>query len=51
MIMHGDAEWLGNVDDRFRHADVGLRGRRVPRRMIVHEHSEVATFFNLLAFL
>ena len=51
VIMHGDTERLGNVDDRFRHADIGLRRRRVAGRVIVHEHSEAAMFFTLLAFL
>lgn len=37
VIMHGDAERLGDVYDRFRHLDVGLRRCRVAGGMIVHQ--------------
>lgn len=29
MIMHGNPQWLGDVDDCFRHLDVGLRRRGI----------------------
>jgi hypothetical protein len=29
VVVHGDAERLCDVDDRFRHLDVGLRGRGI----------------------
>ena len=35
VVVHGNAQRLGHVDDRLRHLDVGARRRRVARRMIV----------------
>lgn len=29
VIVHGDPQRLGDVDDRFRHLDIGLRGRGI----------------------
>ena len=37
VVVHRDAERFCDVDDRLRHLDVGLRGRRIARRMIVHQ--------------
>jgi hypothetical protein len=37
VVVHGDAERRGDVDDRFRHLDVGLRRRRIAGRVVVHE--------------
>ncbi len=37
MIMDGDAEWAGRVDDQLGHLDIGARRRRIARRVIVHE--------------
>jgi hypothetical protein len=34
VIMHGDAERLCDLDNRFRHLDVGLRRRRVAGGMV-----------------
>jgi len=37
VVVHGDAERGGDVDDRFRHLDVGLRRRRIAGGMVVHQ--------------
>ena len=37
VVVHGNAERRGDVDDRFRHLDIGLRGRRIAGGMVVHE--------------
>jgi hypothetical protein len=36
VVVHGNAERLRHLDDRLRHLDVGTRGGRVARRVIVH---------------
>ena len=37
VVVHGDAERLGDVGDRFRHLDVGLRRRGIARGVGVRE--------------
>ena len=37
VVVHGDAEWRRDVDDRLRHLDVGLRWRRIAAWMIVDQ--------------
>ena len=37
VVVHGNAERLGNVNDRLRHLDVGVARRRVAGRVIVHQ--------------
>ena len=37
VIVHGDAERLGDVDDRLGHLDVGLRRRGIARGVGVRE--------------
>ena len=37
MVVHGDAELFSRRHDLAGHLDVGLRGRRVARGMIVHQ--------------
>jgi hypothetical protein len=37
VVVHGDAEGPGHVDDGLRHLDVGARGRRIAGGMIVHQ--------------
>jgi hypothetical protein len=37
VVVHGDAERPGHVDDGLRHLDVGARGRWIAGGMIVHE--------------
>ena len=39
VVVHRDAERLGDVDDLLRHLDVGARGRRIAGRVIVHQAS------------
>ena len=36
VVVHLDAERLGDLDDRLRHLHVGARGRRVARGVVVH---------------
>lgn len=37
VVVHRDAERLGDIHDRLRHLDVAARRRRIARRMIVRE--------------
>lgn len=37
VIVHGDAERAGDVDDGFGHLDIGAGWRRVAGRMVVHQ--------------
>jgi len=39
VIVDGEAERRGDVDDRPRHLDVGLRGRRIAGGVVVHQHT------------
>jgi hypothetical protein len=39
VIVELDAEHLGDLRDLLRQVDVGARGRRIARRMIVHQSS------------
>ena len=34
VVVHRDAERLGDIDDRLGHLDVGARGRRIARGVI-----------------
>lgn len=37
VVVHRYSKWIGDADDRLRHLDVGLRGRRIAAGMVVHE--------------
>ena len=37
VVVHGDAERGGDVDDGLGHLDIGLRGRRIAGGMVVHQ--------------
>jgi hypothetical protein len=37
VVVHGNAERGCDIDDRFRHLDVGLRRRRIAARVMVHQ--------------
>ena len=37
VVVHRNAERLGDLDDILGHLDIGLRGRRIARRMVVHQ--------------
>jgi hypothetical protein len=37
VVVHGNAKRCGDIDDRFRHPDIGLRWRGIARRVIVHQ--------------
>jgi hypothetical protein len=37
VVVHGNAEWGGDLDDRLGHVDVGLRGCRVAGGMVVYQ--------------
>lgn len=43
VVMHGDAERLCDRDDLLRHLHIGVRRRRVARRMIVQKRIGVLT--------
>jgi len=51
VVVHGNAEQRGNVDDRPGHPDVGLRRRRVAGGVIVHEASTSNITLNTRCFL
>jgi hypothetical protein len=40
VVVHGDAERSGHVDDGLGHLDVRARGRRIAGRMIVQQQTE-----------
>jgi hypothetical protein len=50
VVVHGNAERGGDIDDRLRHLDVGLRRRGITARMVVHQQtqSEIALENNSL---
>jgi hypothetical protein len=50
VIVHGDAERTGDVDDRFCHLDVRLRRRRIAGGMIVHQLTMPSIALILLVF-
>jgi hypothetical protein len=37
VVVHGDAERSGHIDDGLGHLDVGARGRGIAGGMIVHQ--------------
>jgi len=37
VVVHGNAERGGDLDDRFGHMDIGLRRRRIARGVVVHD--------------
>lgn len=39
VVVHGDAERRGDVDDRLGHLNVGLRRRRIAGGMVVEQSS------------
>ena len=39
VIVHGNAKGRGDIDDRARHVDIGLRRRGIAGGMIVHQHT------------
>ena len=41
MVMEGDAEGLGRLLDRAGHVDIGARGGRIARRMVVENHERI----------
>jgi hypothetical protein len=51
VVVHGNTEWLGDIEDRLRHLDVRARRRRVARRMIVQDtfcQVTILILFNVL---
>ena len=40
VVVHGNAERGGDVDDRLRHLDIGLRRRRIAGGMVVQDALE-----------
>ena len=51
VVVHGNAERGGDLDDRFRHMDIGLRGRRVAGGVVVQETTAVAIMLTTLRLL
>jgi hypothetical protein len=41
VVVHGNAERTGDIDDRAGHLDIGLRRRRIAGGVVVHD---AATF-------
>jgi hypothetical protein len=41
VVVHGDAERRGDVDDRLGHLDIGLRWRRIAARMMHQDYCAV----------
>ncbi len=41
VVVHGDAERRGDVDDGLGHVDVGLRGRGIAARVIMQESAMI----------
>src|SRR5439155_7037171 len=50
VIVQGDAERAGDVDDRFCHLDIRLRWRRIAGRVVVHETTIAAIGLSTLSF-
>lgn len=50
VIVHGNPQRLCDVDDRFGHLDVGLRGRGIAGGMVVHEPAASIIYLSLLLF-
>ncbi len=50
VVVHGDAERGGDVDDRFGHLDVGLRRRRIAGGVVVHQTTRLAIAMIPLGF-
>ena len=38
MVVHRNAQWPRDLDDRPRHVDVGARGGGIARGMVVHQN-------------
>src|SRR5262249_18035916 len=38
MVVHGNAQWPRDLDDRPRHVDVGARGSGIAGGMVVHQN-------------
>ncbi len=50
VVVHGNAERGGDLDDRLGHVDIGLRGRRIAGGVIVHQATIDATAMISLVF-
>ena len=50
VVVHGNAERARDADDRLRHLDIGLRGRGIAGRMVVHQIIARATRLMLFDF-
>ena len=42
VVVDGNAERGGDIDDRFRHLDIGLRGRRIAGGVVMHHALEIS---------
>lgn len=50
VVVHRNAERGGDVDDRFRHLDIRLRGRRIAGRVVVHQPTNSLIILNIRCF-
>jgi hypothetical protein len=50
VVVHGNTERGGDVDDRLGHLDVGLRRRRIAGRVVVQQPTSQAIAVRSLAF-
>src|SRR3954468_2119122 len=48
VVVHGDAERGGDLDDRLGHVDIGLRGCGIAGGVVVHKSSAAAIQLDLL---
>jgi len=48
VVVHGNAERRCDIDDRFRHLDVGLGRRRIAAGVVVDDAIAAAIAFNAL---
>ena len=51
MVVQGDADRRGGTLDLARHGDVGLRGRRIARRMVVQDATGMIYHIELQSYI
>jgi hypothetical protein len=50
VVVHDDAERVGDIDDAAGHLDIGLRRRRIAGGMVVQQDTMAANNMTLLRF-
>jgi hypothetical protein len=51
VVVHGNAEGRGDIDDRFRHLDIGLRRRGIAGGMVVHQSTTPRISLNFPTYI